>query len=80
MKKKIVFVSGTRADYGKIKNLILKSQKLKKFQTHVFVTGMHNMNKYGLTYLQLINDKVKNISRFHNQKRTIEFQMWLLKL
>ncbi len=68
MKKKIVFVSGTRADYGKIKNLILKSQKLKKFQTHVFVTGMHNMNKYGLTYLQLINDKVKNISRFNNQK------------
>lgn len=68
MKRKIVFVSGTRADYGKIKNLILKSQKLKKFQTHVFVTGMHNMKKYGLTYLQLYNDKVKNISRFHNQK------------
>lgn len=68
MKKKIVFVSGTRADYGKIKNLILKSQKLKQFQTHVFVTGMHNMKKYGSTYLRLYNDKVKNISRFNNQK------------
>ena len=66
--KKIVFVSGTRADYGKIKNLILKSQKIKDFQSHVFVTGMHNMNKYGLTYLQLYSDKIKNISRFHNQK------------
>ncbi len=68
MKKKVVFVSGTRADYGKIKNLIIKSQKIKNFQTHIFVTGMHNMNKYGLTYLQIYSDKIKNISRFHNQK------------
>ena len=30
-KKKILFVTSTRADYGKLKSLIIKTQKNKKF-------------------------------------------------
>ena len=36
MKKKILFVTGTRADYGKIKSLILKLQFGSLFKVHVF--------------------------------------------
>ena len=67
MKKKILFVTGTRADYGKLKSLILKLQKRNSFKVHVFVTGMHNLKKFGSTWKALTNDKIKNIIRFKNQ-------------
>ena len=41
MKKKIIFISGTRADFGKLKSLILNLQNHKNFEIFVFVTGMH---------------------------------------
>ena len=68
MKKKILFVTGTRADYGKIKSLILKLQERDQFKVHVFVTGMHNLKKFGSTWESLKYDKIKNIIRFKNQK------------
>ena len=39
-KKKIAFLTSTRADYGKLKSVILELQKNKNFITRVFVTGM----------------------------------------
>ena len=66
--KKIVFVTGTRADYGKLKSLILQLEKLNSFEILVFVTGMHNLKRYGYTYLELVKDKIKKITRFENQK------------
>ena len=67
-KKKIIFITGSRADYGKLKSIILKIQKSKKFQTFIFVTGMHNLKKYGFTWDEIKKDKIKNITRFNNQK------------
>jgi len=66
-KKKIIFVTGSRSDYGKMKSIILKTQKNKKFDTHVFVTGMHNILKYGNTWREIKKDGIKNIYRFNNQ-------------
>ena len=66
--KKIIFVTATRADYGKLKSIIISAQKLKNIKAHVFVTGMHNMKEYGNTYEQIVNDKIKNIKKFSNQK------------
>ena len=66
--KKILFVTGTRADYGKLKSLIKIVQKSKKFKGYVFVTGMHTLKKYGSTFIELKKDKIKNISTFNNQK------------
>ena len=66
--KKIVFVTATRADYGKLKTIINSTQKDLKFKAYVFVTGMHNMREYGSTYIQIQKDKIKNIKRFSNQK------------
>lgn len=79
MKKKIIFVTGTRADYGKIKSLILKLQKRNLFQVHVFVTGMHNLKKFGSTWEALIYDKIKNIIRFRNQKNNDSMDFVLAK-
>ncbi len=66
--KKIIFITGTRADYGKIKNLIQGLQQKKNFKVFLFVTGIHNLKDFGSTYLEIISDKIKNITRFKNQK------------
>ena len=65
--KKILFVTSTRADYGKLKSIILSVQKNKKFKTKVFVTGMHNLKIYGLTIGELRNDKIKGLHVHKNQ-------------
>ena len=69
-KKKIVIVTSTRADYGKLKSIILKIQKNKNFLTKIFVTGMHNLNIYGRTAGEIKKDKIKNLIIFNNQKKT----------
>jgi len=66
--KKIIFITGTRADYGKLKSILLAVQKKKNFKAFVFVTGMHNLKAFGNTFNELITDKVKNIYRFRNIK------------
>ena len=67
-KKKIIFVTGTRADYGKLKSLIFELKKSKKFSVNVFITGMHNLKKYGFTFEEIVKDKVKNYFKYENQK------------
>lgn len=44
----IAFLTGTRADFGKLKPLILATQEA-DFEVVVFATGMHLQPKYGLT-------------------------------
>ena len=66
LKKKIVFLTATRADYGKLKSLILATQKKKLFSSFVFITGMHNNAKYGNTWQELKKDKIKNLTKFVN--------------
>ena len=66
--KKILFITGTRADYGKIKSIILKLQKNSKFKIILYVTGMHNLREYGFTYNEIIKDKIKNLIIVNNQK------------
>ena len=67
MKKKILFVTATRADYGKLKSLILNIQENKSFISKVFVSGMHNLKLYGSTFGELLSDKIKGIYLHKNQ-------------
>ena len=66
-KKKIVFITGTRADYGKIKSVINILKK--KFKIYIYVTGMHMLSKYGGTYIQIKkeNKSFANITLYKNQ-------------
>ena len=47
--KKIVFITGTRADYGKIKSVIKMLDNSNTFDVYIYVTGMHLLEKYGST-------------------------------
>ncbi|MBM7714198.1 UDP-N-acetylglucosamine 2-epimerase (hydrolyzing) [Bacillus thermophilus] len=67
-KKNIVFITGTRADYGKLKSLMREIQKCNQFELHIFVTGMHMLSKYGSTYSELEKDGFKNIHKFVNTR------------
>ena len=68
--KTITFITGTRADYGKIKSLILELQKKKnKFKTNLIITGMHNIRKYGYTIDEINKDKIRNCYSFNNQSK-----------
>ncbi len=66
--KKIVFITGTRADFSKLKSLIQITQKSSKYQTDVFVTGMHLDERYGNTINEIQKSKIKNIHQFVNRR------------
>ncbi len=66
-KKTILFLSGTRADFGKIKALIQAVIELEKFDYQIFVTGMHLLKRYGNTHLEITKSGFNNIHRFINQ-------------
>lgn len=59
--KKIMFLTGTRADYGKIKSVIKKLESTDEFDVYIYVTGMHLNEKYGSTYKAIQKDGFKNI-------------------
>ena len=58
--KKILFVTGTRADFGKIKSLMDKVESMEGFELHVLVTGMHMMKLYGSTFNEVKKQNYKN--------------------
>ena len=64
---KIVFITGTRADFGKLKSLIKKLQDIPKFEIHIFVTGMHMLTKYGYTCDEVEKTGLPNIYKYVNQ-------------
>ena len=66
--KHIAFLTGTRADYGKIKPLILAAHA-EGFKVSVFATGMHLLERFGSTILEVrrtLPDEV-SIMPFENQ-------------
>jgi UDP-N-acetylglucosamine 2-epimerase (hydrolysing) len=64
--KKILFLTGTRADYGKIKSLITTAHN-NEFDCRIFATGMHTLEKYGYTLEEIRNDGFDNIYAYNNQ-------------
>jgi len=66
--RKILFLTGTRADYGKIKSLMLEVENSNEFELYIFVTGMHMFSSYGETYREVITDGYKNLHLYVNQK------------
>ena len=64
--KKIVFLTGTRADFGKLKSLIAITSKNRRFEVHIFVTGMHMNPKYGRTVNEIEKCGYKNIFTYYN--------------
>ena len=65
--KKILFVTGTRADFGKLEPLA-KAAISAGYQVAFFVTGMHMMNKYGDTRWEVRDIEGAEIFEYVNQK------------
>lgn len=65
MKRKICVVTGTRAEYGMLSNVMKLIQEDSEFELQLIATGMHLSYEFGLTYKQIeadgfqINEKVE---------------------
>jgi UDP-N-acetylglucosamine 2-epimerase (hydrolysing) len=62
-----MFLTGTRADFGKIKSLILKLNSNKILDIYIFVTGMHLSKIHGSTYKEVEKLNLQNIEKYNNE-------------
>ncbi len=79
MQKKIVFLTGTRADFGKIKSLIHAIDTHPNFTPYVFVTGMHLQTLYGYTLLEVQREGFTHIHTFENHTHETTMDLTLAK-
>lgn len=78
-KKKVVFLTGTRADFGKIKSLLQVLECHEYFDVFVFVTGMHLMEEYGYTLIEIERCHFKNVCTFENHTSESTMDLTLAK-
>jgi GDP/UDP-N,N'-diacetylbacillosamine 2-epimerase (hydrolysing) len=53
----LCFVTGSRAEFGILSNLIVEISNNSFFKVKLVVTGSHLSKKYGLTYREILNQK-----------------------
>ena len=58
MKQKISITTGTRSEYGILRELIKEISKSKKLELYLLVTGMHLSKKFGYTINEIKKDKI----------------------
>jgi len=59
MKRKILYISGTRADYGLIRNCLSKINKNPDLNLEIVVCGMHLMEEFGCSINEIKEDGFK---------------------
>jgi UDP-N-acetylglucosamine 2-epimerase (hydrolysing) len=75
MKRKVLFLTGTRADFGKLKSLIQSVDGAEDFDAAIFITGMHTLARYGYTLDEVyrvlpehrLPDGTRSVYVYHNQ-------------
>lgn len=77
--KKILFLTGTRADFGKIKSLIQILEQQPGFEVFVFVTGMHLQKEYGYTLIEIERCHFNNVHTFENHTHETTMDLTLAK-
>lgn len=77
--KKIVFLTGTRADFGKIKPLLQQLEQHPDYEVFVFVTGMHLQELYGYTLIEIQRCAFTNIHTFENHTHESTMDLTLAK-
>ena len=53
---KICCITGTRADYPRIKSVLFELKKNKNFDLQLIVTGSHLLKSYGNSYTEILDD------------------------
>lgn len=77
--KRIAFLTGTRADFGKIKSLLEVVESHPNYEAYIFVTGMHLMEMYGYTLIEVERCGFKNIHSFSNHTSETTMDLTLAK-
>jgi UDP-N-acetylglucosamine 2-epimerase (hydrolysing) len=65
--RKVTVLTGTRADFGKQKSLMLALQEHPDYELEVFVTGMHMLRQYGATVEEIRKSGIRGLYRYSNQ-------------
>jgi UDP-N-acetylglucosamine 2-epimerase (hydrolysing) len=77
MKKTILFLTGTRADFGKLKPLIQVVGTSLDYEYKIFATGMHLLEKYGYTINEIKKSGFTNIFPYMNQVSSDDMEVVL---
>jgi UDP-N-acetylglucosamine 2-epimerase (hydrolysing) len=77
--KKVAFLTGTRADYGKLKPLIQALSSSENFDVFIIATGMHLLPEYGLTVNHIISDNLAPVITMDNQSIDEKMEIVLAK-
>ena len=67
--KNICVVTGSRADFGIISNLLKNLDTHKKSRIKLIVTGTHLMKNYGMTEKEINQNKLKIFKKVFIQKK-----------
>ncbi len=59
--RKILCLTGTRADYPRIKSVLKKIETDSRFELYLVVTGSHLLRGYGNSFKEVQKDNYKNI-------------------
>ncbi len=65
--RRLLFLTGTRADFGKLKPLLASVATVDDFETFIFTTGMHMLKRYGSTWEEVDNSRLGTMYPFVNQ-------------
>jgi UDP-N-acetylglucosamine 2-epimerase (hydrolysing) len=75
-RREILFITGTRADFGKLKPLIqVVKDNGKLFSYRIFATGMHMLSLYGSTVHEIYKAGFENVYPYINQDGAVSSQM-----
>ena len=75
-KKRLCVITTTRAEFGLLKNLILKFNKSKSIKVDLIVSGTHLIKKFGDTFSEIEQDKIKIFKKINlNHKKDGEFDI-----
>lgn len=70
-----MFLTGTRADYGKLKPLMRVCEADETIENHVYVIGMHLLKEYGYTFDDIKADGYANVYTPKNYKHNAKMEL-----
>jgi UDP-N-acetylglucosamine 2-epimerase (hydrolysing) len=73
-KRRILFLTATRADFGKLKSLIRSVSDADDFEYGIFATGMHMLARYGSTVQEIYKSGFHNVHPYINQDGSVSSQ------
>ena len=77
-KRKVLFLTATRADFGKLKSLMRVVSDAEEFECFIFATGMHMLARYGSTVQEIYKSGFHNVHPYINQDGSVNSQMDLV--